>query len=106
VDLGRAQTVAAVALAIGYPHEEFGRNLAIVVDPGDGAWVRVPWADGPAERLSTLDELLERPRAARMVLRIETQPVRRLRLIVGWREEDPAWPRWAVSELKLYATCR
>ena len=106
VDLGRPQTVAAVAVAIGYPHEEFGRNLAIVVDAGDGAWVRVPWADGPAERLAALDDLIERPREARMVLHIGPRPVRRLRLIVGWREEDPAWPRWAVPELSLYSSCR
>ena len=65
-----------------------------------------PDADGPAERLATLDDLLERPRQARMVLRIEAQPVRRLRVMVGLREEDPAWPRWSVPEVRLFAACR
>jgi hypothetical protein len=105
VDLGRMETVAAVGVGIGYPHEEFARNLALAVDAGQG-WQRVAYADGPAERLATLDDLLLRPRDARMVLRIEPQPVRRLRLLVGLREEDPAWPRWAVSELRLFARCQ
>jgi hypothetical protein len=41
-----------------------------------------------------------------MVLRIEPQPVRRLRLMVGLREEDPGWPRWSVPELRLFSACR
>jgi hypothetical protein len=106
VDLGRTETMAAIALGIGYPHEEFGRNLVLIVDAGDGAWKRVPYPDGPAERLATLSDLLDRPREARMVLRIEPQPVRRLRVMVGLREEDPAWPRWSVAELRLFAACR
>ena len=105
VDLGRTETVAAVALDIGYPHEEFGRHLVLAVDAGEG-WQRVRYADGPAERLSTLDALLERPREARMVLRVEPRPVRRLRLLVGLREQDPAWPRWSVPELRLFAGCQ
>jgi hypothetical protein len=105
VDLGRTETVAAVALDIGYPHEEFARNLVLAIDAGEG-WKRVAYADGPAERLATLDALLLRPREARMVLRIAPEPVRRLRLIVGLREEDPAWPRWAVPELRLFARCQ
>jgi hypothetical protein len=105
VDLGRTETLAAVALHIGYPHEEFGRQLALAVDAGEG-WQRVPYADGPAERLATLDALLERPREAHMVLRIEPRPVRRVRLLVGLREEDPAWPRWSVPELRLFGRCQ
>jgi hypothetical protein len=105
VDLGRTETVAAVALDIGYPHEEFARNLVLAIDGGEG-WKRVAYADGPAERLATLDDLLLRPREARMVLRIAPEPVRRLRLIVGLREEDPAWPRWSVPELRLFGRCQ
>jgi hypothetical protein len=104
VDLGRLERVAAAALDIGYPHEEFGRNLVLAVDTGEG-WRRVPYADGPGERLATLDDLLQRPREARMVLRIEPQPVRRLRLMVGLREEDPGWPRWSIPELRLFSAC-
>jgi hypothetical protein len=105
VDLGADQEVAAAALDIGYPHEEFGRNLVVSVDDGAG-WRRVDPADGPAERLDTLRQLLEHPRTARMVLRIEPRKIRRVRLMVGAREEDPAWPRWAVPELRLYARCQ
>lgn len=105
VDLGRTETLAAVALDIGYPHEEFARNLVLAVEAGEG-WRRVAYADGPAERLATLDALLVRPREARMVLRFEPQPARSLRLMVGLREEDPAWPRWSVPELRLFARCQ
>jgi hypothetical protein len=41
-----------------------------------------------------------------MVLRIEPQPVRRLRVMVGLREEGPAWARWSVPELRLFSACR
>ena len=58
VDLGRTETVAAVALDIGYPHEEFGRNLVAGRWTTATGWQRVPYADGPAERLATLDDLL------------------------------------------------
>ena len=105
VDLGRTETVAAVALDIGYPHEEFGRNLVLAVDDGRG-WQRVPTPTVPPNALATLDDLLQRPREARMVLRVEPRPVRRLRLLVGLREEDPAWPRWSVPELRLFARCQ
>ena len=105
LDLGGLREVAAVALDIGYPHEEFARNLVLAADDG-GGWQRVEYADGPAERRETLESLLERPREARMVLRFPPRPVRRIRLMVGLREEDPAWPRWAVPELRLFAECQ
>jgi hypothetical protein len=105
LDLAGTHEVAAVALDIGYPHEEFARNLVLAVDDG-GGWQRVEYADGPAERLATLDTLLERPREGRMVLRFAPRPVRRLRLAIGLREEDPAWPRWSVPELRLFASCQ
>ena len=106
MDLGRTETVAAVALDIGYPHEEFGRNLVAGRRRRRGAGSASPTRTVPPSALATLDDLLERPREARMVLRIEPQPVRRLRLMVGLREEDPAWPRWSVPELRLFAACR
>jgi len=105
VDLGAAQEVAAVTLDIGYPHEEFGRNLVLSADEGTG-WQRLEYADGPAEQVETLQQLLEQPRTARMALRIAPRTVRRLRLMVGAREEDPAWPRWAVPELRVFARCQ
>jgi hypothetical protein len=26
--------------------------------------------------------------------------------MVGYREEEPAWPRWSVHELRLFRGCR
>jgi hypothetical protein len=106
VDLGRVETIAAVTLDVGYPHEEFGRNLVLALGAPEGPWRRLPYADGPAERLATLDDLLERPRQARLTLRFERQAANRVRLMIGPQEEEPAWPRWAIPELRVYRSCR
>ena len=100
------ESLAAVALGMAYPYDEFPRNLVLFLQDGQGAWHRAPWADGPEERWATLKDLLERPREARLVLRTAPQVVRGIRLMVGGRAEDPAWPRWAIPELRLYGSCR
>ena len=56
--------------------------------------------------MAALDELLRRPREARLVLRFPPEPLVAVRFALGSRESDPAWPRWAISELRLYRGCR
>jgi hypothetical protein len=104
--LAAPEPVAAVVLGLGYPFDEFARNLVLMVDDETDGWRRVPYADGPEERWATLRELLDRPRSARLVLRTEPRRVKAVRLMVGWREDDPSLPRWRVPELALYRTCR
>jgi hypothetical protein len=41
-----------------------------------------------------------------MVLRFAPQPATGVRLMVGYREEDAAWPRWSVPELHLFRGCQ
>jgi hypothetical protein len=107
VVLGGSETVAAASLGLTYPFDEFPRSLVLSGrGEGEEGWRRIPFADGPAERVATLDELLERPRSARLVVRFPAQRLERLRLSLGSRESDPSWPRWAVSELRLYRECR
>ena len=106
VRLPAPDTVAAVALALAYPFDEFPRNLVVMVDGESDGWQRVAYADGPDERWDVIRELLDRPREARLVLRLPAQRVRAVRLMVGLREEDPSWPRWRVPELELYRECR
>jgi hypothetical protein len=105
VTLGSPQTLAAAALDLYYPFDEFPRGLKLLSWEA-GAWTRVEFADGPAERWATLEELLTRPKDARMVLRFAPRTLTRLRLAIGGRRGDPAWPRWSVSELRLYRDCR
>ena len=69
VQLGRPETLAAVALESGYPYEEFPRNLVLLLRGEDGPLSREPWADGPEERWAFLEDLVQRPREAQLVLR-------------------------------------
>jgi hypothetical protein len=104
VHLAAPETVGAIALSLGYPFDEFPRNLVVMTESED--WERVAYADGPEERWSTIDDLLRRPREARLVLRIPPRRVRAVRLMVGLREQDLSWPRWRVGEVALYRGCR
>jgi hypothetical protein len=106
VTLPRPDTVAAVAIEMYYPHEEFPRNLALWASDDIQSWRRLPYADGPEERWGLLEELQHRPREARLVLRITPQTVRSLSLRIGRREQEDAWPQWSVPELRLFRDCR
>jgi hypothetical protein len=101
------ETVAAVALDLYYPYDEFPHALVLVGDRGGDARARLAYADGPDERWATLGSLLARPREARLVLRLdEPRLLSSLTLKLGAREQDAAWPRWAVPELHVYRECR
>jgi hypothetical protein len=107
VTLPQPETLEAAALGLTYPFDEFPRALVLSGRAaGEDAWRRLPLVDGPGERVSTLDELLRRPRDARLVLRFPEERLVGLRIALGSREWDPSWPRWAVSELRLYRGCR
>jgi hypothetical protein len=106
VVLPRAERLSAVAVEAAYPYEEFARNLVLLLRDADGRFHRTAWDDGPEERWSALDDLARRPASARLVLRFPAQQATGVRLMVGLREEDPAWPRWSVPELRLYHECR
>jgi hypothetical protein len=92
-------------MPMGYPFDEFPRNLVLMLD-GDAGWERVAYADGPEESWALVRDLVERPRAARLVLRFPARQVRAVRLMVGLREEEPSWPRWRVPEVEIYRDCR
>lgn len=105
VILPAPDTVSAIAIDLHYPFDEFGRNLVVLLRDEAGAWRRAAWADGPEERWETVRDLVQHPQAARTVLRIAPQRASGVRLMVGYREEDPAWPRWSVPELHLFRRC-
>ncbi len=104
VALPRSETLSAVALDLYYPYGEFPRNLKLFARDGE-RWERVDYADGPAERWATLQALLERPREASLVLRFQPRVANGLRLAIGGREGDAAWPPWSLPELHLYRAC-
>jgi hypothetical protein len=101
------ETVAAIVLDLYYPYDEFPHTLVLIGDRGGDARARLAYADGPDERWATLGSLLARPREARLVLRLdEPRLLSSLTLKLGAREQDAAWPRWAVPELHVYRDCR
>ncbi len=104
--LPRTETLSAVALELAYPYDEFGRHVVLVAEGGEDERRRVPWADGPEERWATLQSLLERPREARMLLRLQPRALQVLDVKIAAREEDAAWPRWAIPELRVFRACR
>jgi uncharacterized membrane protein YwzB len=106
VILPRRDTVAAAVLELYYPHEEFPRNLAVFASDDAESWRRVPWSRGPEESWAVLDELLRRPREARLVVRFDPQELSALSLRIGSREQEDAWPQWSIPELRLYRACR
>jgi hypothetical protein len=107
VVLGSPEPIAAAALGLTYPFDEFPRSLVLSGrSEGDDGWHRISYADGPAERVATLGDLLLRPRDARFVVRFPPERLTAVRLALGSREADPSWPRWAVSDLRLYRECR
>jgi hypothetical protein len=106
IRLATPGTLSAVALSLGYPYDEFPRNLVLMADTEAEGWQRIAYADGPEERWATIQDLLERPREARLVLRIPARRVRAVRLMVGLREESLSWPRWRVPEVALFGACR
>jgi hypothetical protein len=106
VTLPQQETLAAITIRMWYPHTEFARNLILVMRPDAGEWRRAAYADGPQERGEVIQELVTRPREARLVLRFAPQLVRSFRLAVGWREQDASWPAWTVAELQAYKECR
>ena len=106
IHLPAPDTVTAIALSLGYPYDEFPRNLVLMSTTRTRAGSGSLYADGPEERWSTLEDLLQRPREARLVLRLPARRVRAVRLMVGLREEDLSWPRWRVPEATLFRDCR
>jgi hypothetical protein len=105
VALPAQETVAAIGIDLSYPFDEFARNLVLVAEAAGAPRERIRYADGPAERVALIGDLLERPREAQWVLRIPPRPIGRLRLQVGLQEEDPSWPAWSLAELHLYRRC-
>ncbi|MBI3931972.1 MAG: hypothetical protein HY317_01030 [Acidobacteria bacterium] len=105
VVLPQPQTVSAIALEMAYPYEEFPRGLDLLV-PDAGGWRPVPYADGPEEAWERLDDLVRRPREARIVLRFPSRSLTTFTLALGTRDRDWASPRWSVAELRAYRACR
>jgi hypothetical protein len=106
VTLPRPETVAAVAIDLYYPHEEFPRNPLLFSSDDRETWRPIPYADGPAVRAALLDELLQKPRDAQMIFRIPPRTLRSLSIRISPREREDAWPQWSIPELRLYRACR
>jgi hypothetical protein len=106
VTFPRVETLAALAVGLYYPFEEFPRRPAVEVSQDGETWRRVAHADGPEERWALVDALVRAPREARAVYRIKPTPARAVRLVLAGGAGDDAWPQWSVPELRAYRACR
>lgn len=104
--LDAPRPIAAVAIDMAYPYEEFPRNLILEATVDGRTWQPWSFAHGLDERWQTLQELINTPRQARFIVRPTPQEVRGLRLSIANRGWEDAWPQWSIPELRLYAACR
>jgi hypothetical protein len=91
VRLAQAETIAAVGLGLYYPYDELPHNPVVVVEgvAAAGAW-RSRMAPPSSGRSSTR---CWSGRGRRNGPCASRRSARAVRIQVGWREEDPSWPR-------------
>ena len=106
ISLPQEETVAAVVLDLGYPYDEFPRDLRLLARSTTGPWESLPYADGGEERWETIERLLTDPLKASLVFRVPSRRLQRLRLVIRAAGADEAWPPWTIPELRLYRECR
>lgn len=108
VDLGREQTIAAIRLTLGYPHDNFPRDLTLKVrrDGAGQRFERIDHRDDLATRWELVDALLNHPADAAVTLRFDPVPARRLRFwIREGKSFDYTLPDWTLPELHVYRRC-
>jgi hypothetical protein len=101
----KPQAVAAVEISLGYPFDEFPRELVVVADRHGDEHQRLRWEDGTEWRWETLRSLMDAPREARLIVRVPRTEVLSLTLRIGGRDEGELRPRWTVPELRVFAEC-
>lgn len=106
IDLGREETVSAITLGVGYPHDEFPRDLTLKARSNGPRFERVPFRDDVETKWELVDALVNEPTEAAMTLRFEPIQARRLRL---WVREGADWdfalPHWTLPEIYIYRRC-
>jgi hypothetical protein len=107
IDLGREETLAAVGLELGYPHDQFPRDLTLKVrSEGGNGFERVEHRDDPATKWELVRSLVEEPSSAAVILRFPKTKARHVRF---WIREGKEWdyslPDWSLPELHLYREC-
>lgn len=106
VALPSPERLAAIVLEMAYPYEDFPRGLEVLVPDDAGGWRAVAYSDGPEDAWERVHDLVERPREASIVLRLQPETTNRFVLALGSGERDWAQPRWSVAELRAYRQCR
>ena len=96
LDLGTAQTVAAVVHALGTNGADFPRHLIIETSEDGTAW-QAAWQGSPAREV--LFAAMEAPRRTRAVLTFTPRPARYVRLRQTGRHEVNYW---SIAELEVW----
>lgn len=108
VDLGHEETIAAIQITLGYPHDNFPRDLTLKARPdGPGErFERVPHRNDLATKWAVVDALLNHPDDAAVTLRFHPIRARFLRFWIRERKSfDYTLPDWTMPELYVYRSC-
>ena len=96
VDIGRVAPTGAVVHALGSSGGSFPRHLAIETSPDLVAW-QSAWEGSPAR--AVLDEALEAPTRAAVVIAFPPRPARYVRLRQSGRHDT----YWSIAELEVWS---
>jgi hypothetical protein len=107
IDLGREESLSAARLELGYPHDQFPRDVTLKVKTEGGArFERIDHRDDLATRWELVEALVENPSSAAVTLRFPRTKARVLRF---WIREGKEWdyslPDWSLPEVRLYREC-
>ena len=106
VDLGSEEVVSAVRLKVGYPHDEFPRDLTLKARVPGARFERVFFREDLETKWELASALVDDPAEAAMTLRFEPTRARRLRFWVRERKSfDYTLPNWSLPELHIYRRC-
>jgi hypothetical protein len=107
IDLGREERLAAARIELGYPHDQFPRDLTVKARTSEGGgFERIDFQEDEATKWEVVQALVDKPSSAALTLRFAPTKVRVLRF---WVREGKSWdfslPDWSLPELSLYREC-
>ena len=107
VDLGQEETISAVKLTLGFPQDNFPRDLTLKVSRPGESFKPVNYQNDIATKWELVDTLVNNPQQSAITLRFNKVQARRLRFwIREGKSFDYGLPDWSMPELHIYRDCK